>query len=286
LVQLPVYSTLTDFAQVFVFPDFTFLSNPNVYVLALTIALVGSLETLLSVEATEKMDPKKQSTPTNRELKAQGIGNMFVGFIGGLPITQVIVRSSANISTGGQTKASTIFHGFFLLIAITIIPNMLNLIPLASLAAILMVIGYKLANFKLFKQMYRLGYEHFIPFIAIILGVLFTDLLKGIAIGMAFSFFFIIRKNFLNNNTKVKYNGTDELDGITIELPEELTFLNKGKIKVLLRDLPKNSTVTIDGTRCQTIDYDVMELLKEFVDTVSVDKGITVHTKSINGLVN
>ena len=198
-MELPVAKSFEDVLSFFSFPDFSFLSNPNVYIIALTIAFVGSLETLLSVEATDKLDPEKHQTPTNRELRAQGIGNIVSGLLGGLPVTQVIVRSSANINAGAKSKISTILHGFLLLITILFIPKLLNSIPLASLAAILIMVGYKLSKIQLYKQLYTLGFEQFIPFIATIIGVLFTDLLRGIGIGMAISVFYILRKNFRNN---------------------------------------------------------------------------------------
>lgn len=171
LVLLPVASTVSEFVSFFRMPDFTALSNPDVYVVAFTIAIVASLETLLCVEATDKLDPYKRNTPANQELKAQGLGNMVSGLIGGLPITQVIVRSSANINAGGKTKLSTIIHGLILLLSAIIIPRYLNLIPLASLAAILLVVGYKLSKISLYKEMYRIGWDQFIPFIVTIAAI-------------------------------------------------------------------------------------------------------------------
>src|SRR5690606_8216906 len=182
LVQLPVASSVMEFFGFFRTPDFSALTNPDVWVVAITLAIVASLETLLSVEATDKLDPYKRVTPTNRELKAQGIGNMVAGLIGGLPITQVIVRSSANVNAGGKTKMSAILHGGILLISVIVIPVYLNMIPLASLAAVLLMVGYKLSNISLYKTMFRHGWEQFLPFIITVLGILATDLLKGIAL--------------------------------------------------------------------------------------------------------
>jgi len=273
LVTLPVPDSFSEFGNYLSFPDFSFLSNPDVYVIAITLALVGSLETLLSVEATDKLDPEKHHTPTNRELKAQGVGNMISGFLGGLPITQVIVRSSANISTGAKTKLSTILHGVFLMCAVVFIPQILNLIPLASLAAILIMIGYKLAKIPLFKSMYKLGPEQYVPFITTIIGVLLTDLLKGIAIGIVFSIFYILRRNYRNN-----YNYTEiEKDGhkqLNIELFEEVTFLNKASILELLNGLEENESVIIDGSKCRAIDHDTLEILQEFKRFGSKEKKI------------
>ena len=277
LVQLPVPKSINDFLGFFKFPEFSFLANPNVYIIAFTIAIVGSLETLLSVEATDKLDPKKFSTPTNRELKAQGIGNIISGFLGGLTITQVIVRSSANINSGGQSKLATIFHGILLFVAIVFIPQFLNLIPLAALAAILIMVGYKLAKVSLFTSMYKLGWEQFIPFVATIIGVLLTDLLKGIGIGLAISIFYILKKNYKNNFKKEISNNQ-----IKVTLSEEVTFLNKAGIIEILETIPKNSKLIIDGSNCKSIDYDVLELLTEFQLFGSKNKNIQLEIINID----
>ena len=196
LVAIPVAENVYEITNLFSTPDFTAITNPLVYTTAVTIAIVASLETLLCVEATDKLDPYKRITPTNQELKAQGIGNISSGFVGGLPITQVIVRSSANIQSGGRTKMSAILHGFLLLISALAIPFVLNLIPLASLAAILFVVGYKLAKPTLFQQMYKLGISQFLPFVVTIVGIVFTDLLIGIGLGLVVAIFQILLNNF------------------------------------------------------------------------------------------
>ena len=263
LVNLPQASSLSDFIGFFSFPDFSSFSNPKVYVIALTIALVGSLETLLSVEATDKLDPEKNVTPTNRELKAQGVGNILSGLIGGLPITQVIVRSSANVNAGAKTKYSTIIHGILLLLTVVFIPNILNLIPLASLAAILIMVGYKLAKVKLFKHQFQLGWEQFLPFIITIVGVLLTDLLKGIGMGIIAASFFILRSNFQNNFKKSRRDDLEQ-PTITIVLSQEISFLNKAGIMKALRKIPDNSTLIIDASKTESIDYDVLEIIHEF----------------------
>ncbi len=280
LVQLPVAKSIQDFGSFFIFPDFNALQNPKVYVIALTIALVASLETLLSVEATDKLDPEKNFTPTNRELRAQGIGNIVSGFLGGLPVTQVIVRSSANINSGGKSKLSSILHGFLLFFSAIFIPQVLNLIPFASLAAILLMVGYKLSKVSLYKNMYQLGFEQFIPFVSTIVGVLFTDLLKGIAIGMAISIFYILRKNLRNNFQKNTIT-TEDKNEIEIILSEEVTFLNKGSIIELIQNVPHNSTLIIDGSKSKTIDYDVLELIQEFKMHGAVAKNIILKTINI-----
>lgn len=269
LVQLPVLKSISEVSNVLFFPDFSALGNWQVYTVAITIALVASLETLLSVEATDKLDPEKNTTPTSRELIAQGIGNIFSGLIGGLPITQVVVRSSANIDAGGKTKLATVFHGVFLIVAIVLLPSVLNQIPLASLAAILIMVGYKLTKAGLFKDMYLKGMDQFIPFILTIVGVLFTDLLKGIGIGLIVSIYFILRRNFQNHFTKTESDGE-----LRIKLSEEVTFLNKVGIHTILENAAPHSKITIDASNCKSIDLDILELLEEFKKYGSVHKEI------------
>jgi len=283
IVNLPKASSFNELVSFFSFPDFSALSNPQVYIIAGTIALVASLESLLSVEATDKLDPEKNHTDTNRELKAQGIGNIVSGMIGGLPITQVIVRSSANINSGAKSKLSAIVHGLLLALTVVFIPNILNLIPLASLGGILIMIGYKLAKVKLFKDLYRLGWEQFVPFVATIVGVLFTDLLMGIGIGIAFAIFFILRKNYRNNFHK---NNVD-IEGkstIILTLSEEVTFLNKAGLLQTLSNIPEHSSLVIDGTNSKQIDYDVLELIHEFNQYRAEDKAIQCQLINIPAL--
>jgi MFS superfamily sulfate permease-like transporter len=280
VVELPIASGFQDFIGFFRSPDFSFLANTDVYVIAFTLAIVGSLESLLSVEATDKLDPMRHVTPTNRELKAQGIGNMISGLIGGLPITQVIVRSSANINAGGQSKLSTMMHGVILLLSVILIPQVLNMIPLASLGAILFLVGYKLSKVSLYRMMYKLGWEQFLPFISTIIMVLLTDLLKGIAFGMIISIFFILRKNYQNNyNRDVKIKDGREV--ICIKLSEEVTFLNKGSLIHTLQNLPENTEVIIDGRNSKEIDYDVLEVIEEFRNFGAKEKNIEFSTINI-----
>ena len=280
LVSLPISTNGFEISTFFVFPDFSFLTNSKIYVVAITIALIGSIETLLSVEAADKLDPEKFKTPKNKELIAQGIGNIVSGFVGGLPVTQVIVRSSANISSGGKSKLSTMFHGVFLILTALLIPNVLNLIPLASLSAILLMVGYKLSQLDLYKQMFKLGVEQYLPFIATILGILLTDLLKGIMFGVAISIFFILRKNYRNNFTETIIH-EDDHDTIAVILSEEVTFINKGSILTMLNKLPTNSYVTIDGAKCKSIDYDVLEIIQEFENYGAREKSIHLELKDI-----
>ncbi len=263
MVSIPVPETIGGFFGQFTFPDFSQIGNGAVWTTAITLAVVASLETLLCLEATDKLDPFKRVTPANQELKAQGVGNIVSGLIGGLPITQVIVRSSTNIQSGGRTKMSAILHGLILLGCAMAIPAVLNLIPLASLAAILFLVGYKLAKPVLFKQMWNLGQRHFVPFIVTILGIVFTDLLMGIGIGLVVAIFYILwnnyKKPFLFQSDKHIQNGT-----IRLELAEDVTFINKASIQRTLTQIPDGAKVVIDASKSIHIDQDVVEIIEEF----------------------
>ncbi|MCC6723467.1 MAG: SulP family inorganic anion transporter, partial [Saprospiraceae bacterium] len=275
LVNLPMPSSFGEFIGQFSSPDFSAISNSKVWILAATIAAVASIETLLCIEAADKMDPLKRFTNTNTELKAQGIGNLLSGLLGGIPMTSVIVRTSANVNSGARTKLSAIAHGIFLLIAVLAIPSILNKIPLACLAAILLMIGYKLASPAVFKHMWRNGWYQFIPFIVTVAAVVFTDLLKGVGIGMVVSIFFILRANL-----KVAYFFKKEEyhqgEAIRIDLAQEVSFLNKAAIKQTLAHLPNNSKLIIDATNSVYIDYDVIQLIQDFLKIGSLDKNIKV----------
>jgi MFS superfamily sulfate permease-like transporter len=265
LVNIPVASSIGDFFRQFSAPDFSHLVNPEVYLLAVTLAVIASLETLLCVEATDKLDPNKSITPTNRELKAQGLGNIVSGLIGGLPVTQVIVRSTANITFGARSKLSAIFHGCFLLLCAITIPQILNQIPLAALACILFVVGYKLAKPSLFVAMYRLGWDQFIPFMATVVGIVFTDLLRGIGIGMAVAVFYILRNHYRNAYTLQHIPGHSNGKAASrMVLAEEVSFLNKGSILKTLNDIPEGSTIIIDASKSKVIDRDVVEVIEDF----------------------
>ncbi len=279
LVSLPVTESPRDFVSKFTLPDFSQLGNVKVYIVAVTIAIVASLESLLSVEAADKLDPYKRNTPTNRELKAQGIGNFVSGMIGGLPLTAVIVRSSANINAGAKTKMSAIFHGVLLLTSVVLLAPIMNRIPLACLAAVLLTVGYKLAKVSLFRQMYRIGWDQFLPFVITVVAILFTDLLKGIAIGMAVSIFFILRNNY---RSPYFFHKEEHHTGekIIIRLSEDVTFLNKGSIALTLDHLPENSIVEIDGTNSKSIDMDVLEIIHNFKQTAPL-KNIQLELKNI-----
>ena len=276
LVSIPISESFEQLTSNLIFPDFSALSNPDVYITGVIIAVVASLETLLSVEATDKQDPFKRITPTNRELRAQGVGNILSGFIGGLPVTQVIVRSSANMQSGGRTKTSSIIHGILLLISIITIPRLLNMIPLGALAAILILVGYKLANPALFKKMYSQGLGQFVPFLVTIIGIVFTDLLFGIFIGMVVAVSII-----LYNNYKIPYKMKRELldgrENIKICLSEDVTFLNKASIQRFLNEIPDDTHVIIDAANTHFIHYDVLEILEDFKVNSEL-RGITVDT--------
>jgi MFS superfamily sulfate permease-like transporter len=278
LVNLPVPENADAFFGQFTLPNWSAITNPDVYTTGLVIAIVASLESLLSVEATDKLDPLKRVTPTNRELKAQGLGNVISGLIGGLPITQVIVRSSANITFGAKTKMSAIIHGFFLLISAITIASLLNMIPLAALAAVLIMVGYKLAKPSLFIQMYKLGWEQFIPFTATVVAIITTDLLKGIGIGLAFSIFYTLRHSFRNSH-HLKEVVTQE-DGKEVHhlvLAEEVSFFNKASVIKALDSIPSNSKVIIDCSRSKSIAYDVVEFIHEYKTNAKAKK-IAVET--------
>lgn len=265
LVNVPVADGLSGFVGQFTLPDFSGLTNPQVWVVGLTVAVVASLETLLCVEATDKMDPLKRVTPTNRELLAQGAGNLVSGMLGGLPVTQVIVRSSANIQSGGVTKMSPILHGVFLLAFVMMAPRLLNLIPLSVLAAILFVVGYKLAKPQLFKQMYGLGWTQFVPFIVTIVGIVFTDLLVGIGLGLAVSVVVILFNSYQNSHFLHREGSGEGVSNVVkMTLAEEVTFFNKAAILNELDSLPPGSYLILDVTNTRFLDHDVIEILNDF----------------------
>ncbi|MBH2004007.1 MAG: SulP family inorganic anion transporter [Sphingobacteriia bacterium] len=260
LVSLPIAEDVASFISFFTFPDFGALTNPDVWMTAFTLALVASLETLLGIEAVDKLDPLKRVTPTNRELKAQGLGNIISGMIGGLPLTSVVVRSSANVSAGGKTKVSAIMHGILLLVCVMFIPGILNKIPLSALAAILIFTGYKLAKVTLFREFYTKGWDQFVPFVVTVVAILLTDLLVGIMVGILVGLFFMIRSNFHSSVLVV-----NDQNNYLIRLRKDVSFLNKPIIKKKLEDVPENAFVMIDATRADFIDKDVIEEVNNFL---------------------
>jgi MFS superfamily sulfate permease-like transporter len=278
LVSLPVPSSLEEFKSIIVTPNFSGLTNPKVWVIALTIAIVASIETLLSIEAADRMDVQKRYTDTNIELKAQGVGNMISSLLGGLPLTSVIVRTSANSNSGAKSKLSAIIHGILLLISVVSIPLVLNKIPLATLAAILLLVGYKLAKPTTFKHFWEKGKYQFVPFISTLLAVVFTDLLKGVALGIAISIIFVLKGNLKRAYSFRKEEYADG-DVIHIDLAQEVSFLNKAAIKLTLNDIPENSKVIIDAKDTVYIAHDILDLIHEFKTTRAVDQNIKVKLK-------
>jgi len=285
LVNVPIPSDFNSFLGQFSFPNFREISNPAIWVTAFTIALVASLETLLCVEATDKLDPEKRVTPTNRELIAQGTGNIISGLIGGLPITQVIVRSSANIQSGGKTKASAIIHGMLLLISVVLIPGLLNMIPLSVLAAILLIVGFKLAKPGLFKVMYDSGWKQFIPFIVTVLGIVFTDLLVGIGMGLAVGIVIILVKSYQNSHFLHVEDNSDGRHKIKMTLAEEVTFFNKGAILNELDRLPEDSFLELDVRKTIYLDSDIIEILEDFA-VKAKNRNIDIKLVSERGTVD
>ena len=275
LVSLPVPSSMEEFKQIIVTPDFSGITNPKVWIVGLTIAIVASIETLLCIEASDRMDAHKRYTDTNVELKAQGIGNIVSSLLGGLPMTSVVVRSSANNNAGAKSKMSTIIHGVLLLISVLTIPVILNKIPLATLAAILLLVGYKLAKPATFKHFWNNGKYQFVPFIATFAAVVFLDLLKGVALGMIISVFAILRGNIKRayDFRKEEYHDGDV---IHIDLAQEVSFLNKAAIKLTLGKIPGNSKVIINAENTVYIAHDVLDLINEFKEIKAKEENIKV----------
>lgn len=278
LVAIPVAEGFSGFIGLFTSPDWSYLSNSQTYITAATIAVVASLETLLCVEATDKIDPLKRVTPTNRELVAQGVGNTVAGLIGGLPVTQVIVRSSANIQSGSATKASAIFHGFFLLICVATIPALINQVPLASLAAVLLVVGYKLAKPTLFHAQWSQGAGQFVPFIVTILGIVFTDLLMGIGMGLVVGFVHILWKNY-NYSVETLNHKDDGGERVEIVFSQHVSFLSKPAVQRILSQLPDETNLVVNLNNVRVIAPDVIEIIEEFSESANSRK-INVHLKN------
>lgn len=278
LVNLPVPQTLEDFKNFVVTPNFSQITNPKVWVVGATIAVVASIETLLCIEAADRMDAQKRFTDTNVELKAQGLGNIISALLGGLPMTSVVVRTSANNNAGAKSKLSTIIHGVLLLVAVLSVPLLLNKIPLATLAAVLLLVGYKLAKPSTFIHFWEKGKYQFVPFIATLVAVVFTDLLKGVMLGLIISVIFILKGNMKRAYHFRKENYVDG-DVIHIELAQEVSFLNKAAIKTTLAAIPNDSKVIINAQDTVYIAHDVLDLIKEFKNVQAKDKNIKVKLK-------
>lgn len=275
LVSLPVPKSLDDFRGMLVFPAFSGFLNMQVWVVGATIAIVASIETLLCIEASDRLDTHRRITDTNRELRAQGIGNLLSSLIGGLPMTSVVVRSSANANAGATSKASTMIHGALLLISVLTIPFILNMIPLSTLAAVLILIGYKLAKPATIMHFWKKGKHQFIPFIATIIAVVFLDLLKGVGIGLLISIFYILQGN-MKRAYYLSREQLDDADEINIKLAEEVSFLNKAAIKKTLKNVKPNSRVCIDARSTSYIATDILEMIQEFANIRAKEENIEV----------
>jgi MFS superfamily sulfate permease-like transporter len=275
MVRVPMIRNLEDAKSAFNFPSLQALSNPKVYIAALTLAIVASIESLLSLEAAEKLDPKRRISSSDQELKAQGIGNMLSGLIGGLPVTSVVVRTSVNINSGGQTRLSSFIHGLLLLLAVAAIPSILNHIPLACLAALLLSVGYKLAKVSIFRKMFKEGQDQFVPFLITILAIIFTDLLIGIGIGLIVGIGYVV---YTNNRSAMSY--VREKETVLIIFKKDVSFLNKARLIETLDSLKKGDYVFIDGVRAQFIDHDIYSALEDFKLNAHF-RNITVEFKGI-----
>ncbi|HMP92235.1 MAG TPA: SulP family inorganic anion transporter [Phnomibacter sp.] len=277
LVVLDLFNTPVDFFKALPSPSFSAISNSQVWITAFTLAIVASIESLLCLEATDKLDPEKRISPANRELKAQGVGNIVSGLLGGLPVTSVIVRTSANIGAGARTKMSTIIHGVLLLLSVLFIPNLLNLIPKAALAAILIFTGYKLAKISLFKAQYKAGWDQFIPFVVTVAAILMSDLLIGICIGIVTGLYFVLKNNFKSAIFYIK-----DSHRYLIRFRKEVSFLNKGLMKEILAKIPDNTAVLIDATKSVFIDKDIVDMVNDFIINAET-RNIRVYIKYKSG---
>jgi MFS superfamily sulfate permease-like transporter len=278
LVSLPVPKSFDEFKSILILPNFAAVTNPQVWVVGVTIAIVASIETLLCIEAADRMDVQKRYTNTNVELRAQGVGNILSSLLGGLPMTSVVVRSSANNNAGAKSKMSTIIHGVLLLISVLAIPAVLNKIPLATLATVLILVGYKLAKPATFFHFWEKGKYQFVPFIATLVFVVATDLLKGVALGIIISVIFVLRGN-LKRAYSFKKEEYEDGDVIHIDLAQEVSFLNKAAIKLTLNEIPENSKVIINAHDTEYIAHDVLDLISEFKETRAIDENIKVKLK-------
>ncbi len=274
-VLVPVIRDFFELKALFTWPDFSRVADPKIYVAALTLALVASLETLLNLEALDKIDPRKRRSPPNRELFAQGVGNLLLGFLGGLPVTSVVVRGSVNINANAKSKKSSIFHGIFLLLCVVSFPLLLNTIPLSCLAAILITTGFKLTSPKVLKEMWAKGPNQFVPLLVTVLAIVFTDLLVGVCIGLLCSIVFILHHNFKQPISLVKEKRFDN-ETIRINLGNQVTFLNMGSLRKALNNFSRNSSIIFDATNTNFIDADVLGIIRDFKDNIAPLRGITV----------
>lgn len=277
MVSIPISSSFETFFGQFRFPDFSYIGDPEVWKTALTLSLVASVETLLSIEAIDKLDPYKRITPSNRELVAQGLGNMTSGLIGGMPVTSVIVRSSANVSSGARTRTSTILHGILLAVCVIAIPGLLNKIPLAALAAVLISVGYKLTKPQIYIDKYEKGLAHLVPFLVTVIAILLSDLLIGIGIGVLVAGMFIVYNNYHSAILHVT-DGNKHL----IRFKKDMSFMHKFELKQTLEKIPEGSDLLIDVSKASFIDYDNVEIINEFIETAHF-KDINVKVRRLEG---
>jgi MFS superfamily sulfate permease-like transporter len=277
LVDLPVAQSWADLASQFTFPDFSRFSDPSLWTVGLTLAIVASIETLLSLEAADRIDPYRRISSPNRELWAQGVGNAVSGFLGGLPVTSVVLRTSANVYAGARTWMAAFVHGVLLMAAVFLIPQLLNRTPLACLAVILIMVGYKLTTPDLYQSVYRLGMNQFIPFLVTVMAIVFIDLLKGVLIGIVCGLFFVLRSNHHDAITVVSKG-----KAYLIRFNKDATFINKNELRTKLRALEGGAEVLIDGTKALYIDRDILEVVEDFQKMAS-HQGITVELKHFKG---
>lgn len=282
LVSIPSLTSLSQLPSLLTFPDFGLIADSAFWIVAMTLAVIGSIETLLSIEAGDKMDPYKRITPSSKELVAQGIGNTISGLIGGLPVTAVIVRTSANIASGARTKLSAIFHGVLLMVLVLSIPGFLNQIPLSCLAAVLFMVGYKLAKPSIFIHEFEKGWNQFLPFIFTVIAILLTDLLVGIGIGMVVGLFFVMKTNFQRSVTVTELNGN-----YLVKLQKDVSFLNKAPLMKELTQIPEGSYVILNASKAVFIDHDIQEVLNDFIAsahskniTITIE-GYTYHLREV-----
>jgi len=273
------FTSFTSILKVLPVPDFKAIFDTNVLISGLVIAIIASIETLLSLEAADKLDSRRRISNTNRELFAQGVGNIISGILGGLPVTSVVIRTSANINAGAETRYSSFFHGLFLLLSIVYLPNLLNEIPLSALAALLIVVGYKLSSVEKFLEEYKLGSVQFIPFVITVLAIVFTDLLSGVIFGCAVGLFFVLRSSHRSSFTSVS-DGNHYL----IRFNKDVSFLNKAELKEKLSKIPTNSVLILDGTKAIIIDHDIKDLLRDFVKFGKF-KNIGVEVRNIHDIL-
>lgn len=281
MVNVPVAESIGSFFSQFTLPDFSYIFHKDVWIIAGTLAAVASIETLLCIEAIDKLDPFKRTSPTNRELIAQGIGNVACGLIGGIPVTSVIVRSSANVTSGGRTRMVAILHGILLLVSVITIPGILNMIPLSALAAILISVGYKLTKPEIFIKKYKKGWAHLIPFVVTVLAILFTDLLVGVLVGLVVGAFFIVKSNYHASYLLIEEGGK-----YLVRIYKDLSFIHKYELKKVLNNIPDNSEVLLDLTKIEFVDMDNAEIITDFIQSAKY-RNLTVTVKnSTNAKVN